>query len=216
MKVIVGKELLFANANQAGENRALFNKHKVTVVNLISSPGSGKTTLLEKTAELLGNRLKMGVIVGDLYTARDAERIEAVGLSAVQINTDGMCHLTAGMIAQALKEIRIDDLNVLFIENIGNLVCPAAFDLGEHAKVALLSVTEGMDKPAKYPGIFREARAAVITKEDLLPYTDFDLHNCLGEIRDINGDTNTFITSAKTGQGLEDWCVWLEGLVEIK
>ncbi|SFR13637.1 hydrogenase nickel incorporation protein HypB [Desulfoscipio geothermicus] len=212
MKVIVGKDLLTANANQAGENRARFNAGRVVAVNLISSPGSGKTTLLEKTAALLGADLKMGVIVGDLYTARDAERVAQAGLTAVQINTEGLCHLTANMVARALAEMPLAELDLLFIENVGNLVCPAAFDLGEHAKVAVLSVAEGIDKPAKYPGVFREAGAAVITKADLLPYTDFDLPACLHDLKEINGRLPVFVTSAKSGRGLKEWCGWLKAL----
>ncbi|WP_162141528.1 hydrogenase nickel incorporation protein HypB [Desulfoscipio gibsoniae] len=209
LKVVVGRDLLHANAGRAGENRALFNKNKVATINLISSPGSGKTTLLEKTAELLRGKLKLGVVVGDLYTVRDAERIERAGVTAVQINTDGLCHLTADMVARALQEMPLSHLDLLFIENVGNLVCPAAFDLGEHVKVALLSVAEGVDKPAKYPGIFREAVAAVISKVDLLPYTDFDLPACLAEIHQINCDQQVFVTSARSGQGMDQWCGWL-------
>ncbi len=216
MKVIVGKDLLSANAGQAGENRVLFNNNRVTVINLISAPGSGKTALLEKTAELLRGKLKLGVVVGDLYTTRDAERIERAGVTVVQINTEGVCHLTADMVARALQEVSLDQLNLLFIENVGNLVCPVSFDLGEHAKVALLSVTEGSDKPAKYPGIFREAVATVISKVDLLPYTDFDLPACLEEIQKINSDQQVFITSARTGQDLSHWCAWLEQLAAGK
>jgi len=212
LKVIVGKDLLSANASQAGENQALFNKNKVVVVNLISAPGTGKTALLEKTAALLQGKLKLGVVVGDLYTSRDAERIEQAGLTAVQINTEGMCHLTADLVALALREVPLAQLDLLFIENVGNLVCPVSFDLGEHAKIALLSVAEGSDKPAKYPGIFREGVATVITKLDLLPYTEFDLPACLAEIQQLNSAQQVFITSARTGQGLSQWCAWLEQL----
>ncbi len=216
MKIIVGQDLLSANASQAGENRVLFKNHRLAVINLISAPGSGKTALLEKTASLLKGKLKLGVVVGDLYTARDAERIERAGVTAVQINTEGVCHLTADMVARALQEVSLDQLNLLFIENVGNLVCPVSFDLGERAKVALLSVAEGSDKPAKYPGIFREAMATVISKVDLLPYTDFDLPACLEEIQQINGNQQFFITSAHSGQGLSQWCAWLEQLAAGK
>lgn len=209
MRIIVGRDLLRANAGRAGENRAKLDQNQVTAVNLISSPGSGKTTLLEKTAELLQGKLSIGVVVGDLYTARDAERIERAGVTAVQINTAGLCHLTADMVGRALQEMPLAHLDLLFIENVGNLVCPAAFDLGEHVKVALLSVTEGIDKPAKYPGIFREAAATVISKADLLPYTDFDLPACLGELQQINGRQQVFVTSARSGHGLNQWCHWL-------
>ncbi len=216
MKVIVGKDLLYVNAGQAVENRVLFDNNKVAAINLISSPGSGKTALLEKTAELLKGKLKLGVVVGDLYTTRDAERIERAGMTVVQINTEGVCHLTADMVARALRELLLSQLDLLFIENVGNLVCPVSFDLGENAKVALLSVVEGNDKPAKYPGIFREAVATVISKVDLLPHTDFDLPACLAEIQQINGEQQVFVTSARSGQGLSQWCAWLEQLAAGK
>ncbi|WP_347488475.1 hydrogenase nickel incorporation protein HypB [Desulfoscipio sp. XC116] len=212
MKIIVGRDLLLANNDQAGVNRVLFKQSKVVAINLISSPGSGKTTLMEKTAGMLAGRLKIGVVVGDLYTERDAVRIEKAGAAAVQINTEGLCHLTADMVYRALQEMPPEELDVLFIENVGNLVCPAAFDLGEQMKVAVLSVTEGIDKPSKYPTIFREAGAVVISKEDLLPYTDFDLDTCLAELKEINDQLKIFITSAKTGLGLNEWCSWLESL----
>ena len=194
MRVILGKDLLSANAEQAEKNRELFRRCGTAVINIISSPGSGKTALLEKTAQLLGNKLKIGIIVGDLYTDRDARRLEGAGAAAVQVNTDGLCHLTAGMVARAFEELAPDTPDLLFIENVGNLVCPAAFDLGEHIKVALLSVTEGADKPAKYPGIFREAAAAVISKADLLPHIDFNLPSCITELKEINDKLEIFIT----------------------
>ncbi|WP_027365770.1 hydrogenase nickel incorporation protein HypB [Desulfotruncus alcoholivorax] len=212
MKIIVGRDLLLANSDQAGVNRELFKQNKVVVINLISSPGSGKTTLMEKTAVMLAERLKIGVVVGDLYTERDAARIEKAGAAAVQINTEGLCHLTAGMVYRALQEMPLAELDVLFIENVGNLVCPAAFDLGEQMKVAVLSVTEGIDKPSKYPSVFREAVAVVISKEDLLPHTDFDLDTCIAELKEINDQLKIFITSARSGRGLDEWCSWLESL----
>ncbi|MEW5953876.1 MAG: hydrogenase nickel incorporation protein HypB [Bacillota bacterium] len=214
MKVILGKNLLSANAEQAAWNRNLFRRNRTAVVNLISSPGSGKTTLLEKTAGQLGSKIKIGVIVGDLYTDRDARRLEEAGAGAVQINTGGLCHLNAGMVARALEELEPPSPELLFIENVGNLVCPAAFDLGEQVKVALLSVAEGSDKPAKYPGIFMAAAVTVISKADLLPHTDFDLPGCIEEISEINGPLGVFVVSARTGQGLDEWCRWLEKLVE--
>ena len=212
MKVIIGKELLCANADQAAQNRELFRRRGAAVINIISSPGSGKTALLERTAKLMCGRFKTGVIVGDLYTDRDARRLKSAGAAAVQINTDGLCHLTAGMVARAFKEIEPENPDLLFIENVGNLVCPAAFDLGEHVKVALLSVAEGADKPAKYPGIFREAAVTVISKADLVPYTDFDLPSCLAELQQLNGKMEVFVTSARTGEGLAKWCRWLDDL----
>jgi len=209
VKVVLGKDLLAANENKAAKNRELFDQAGILVVNLISSPGSGKTTLLEKTARFLGGDLKMGAIVGDLYTDRDARRLSEAGMVTVQINTEGVCHLDAKMVARALQEMPMVSLDLLFIENVGNLVCPAAFDLGEHVKVAVLSVAEGTDKPAKYPGIFRESGAVVINKSDLLPYTDFNVKNCLDDLRGIKENMAIFITSAKTGEGIDQWCKWL-------
>ena len=213
MKVILARDLLRANTDQARQNRAVFERHGVTAVNLLSSPGAGKTTLLEKTLALLRGKVAAGVIEGDVFTVRDAERIAGQGVPVVQINTEGICHLDARMVARALPELPMARLNLLFIENVGNLVCPASFDLGEHRKAALLSVTEGSDKPAKYPAVFREARAVVISKIDLLPYTDFDLEACRNELLAINPELAIFVTSAKTGKGLPEWAAWLEKLV---
>lgn len=194
----------------------MLDKKGVAALNLISSPGAGKTTLLEQTIARLKGKLTVGVIEGDLYTARDAGRISAQGAAAVQINTGGTCHLNAAMVARALEELPLASLDLLFIENVGNLVCPAAFYLGEHCKVALLSVAEGSDKPAKYPGVFREARAVVVTKLDLLPYTDFDLAGCTAELKELNPELNIFVLSAKTGAGMEGWLAWLTGFKLIK
>lgn len=213
MKVILARDLLRANADQAQQNRGIFDRHGVAVVNLLSSPGAGKTTLLEKTLALLRGRVVIGVIEGDISTTRDAERIAGQGVPVVQINTEGICHLDARMVARALPELPVAGLELLFIENVGNLVCPASFDLGEHRKVALLSVTEGSDKPAKYPAVFREAQAVVISKTDLLPYTDFDLAGCCSEMHKINPGLDIFVTSAKTGEGLAAWVAWLEKMV---
>lgn len=213
LKVILGKGLLSANTQQAENNRELFRRSETAVVNIISSPGSGKTTLLEKTAAQLDSRIKIGVIVGDLYTDRDARRLAGAGARAIQINTEGLCHLNAGMVARALEVLEPPTPDLLFIENVGNLVCPAAFDLGEHVKVGLLSVAEGSDKPAKYPSVFRAAVAVVISKIDLLPHTDFDLPGCIAELTEINSQLEVFSVSARTGEGLDGWCRWLEQLV---
>ncbi|OAT85573.1 hydrogenase nickel incorporation protein HypB [Desulfotomaculum copahuensis] len=216
MKVIVARPLLQANDVLARQNAALLGDYRLAAVNLLSSPGSGKTTLLEKTITYLHDQLRVGVVEGDIYTARDAERIAGLGAAVVQINTSGTCHLNAGMVAGSLEELPLAELDLLFIENVGNLVCPASFDLGEDCKVVLLSVAEGGDKPAKYPLAFQEARAAVITKVDLLPYTDFDLAGCLVELRSINPGLEIFITSARNGEGIAGWCRWLQFLVSSK
>ena len=214
VKVVMGQRLLRANAALAKENRARFGAAGTLVVNLISSPGAGKTTLLEETLARLGGRFRVGVIEGDICTTRDAERIAGKGTPVVQINTAGVCHLDASTVARAVEELG-GGYDIIFIENVGNLVCPAEFDLGEDVKVALLSVVEGGDKPAKYPEVFRTASAAVITKVDLLPHTDFDLAACLKELHNINPGMAVFLTSARNGAGIAGWCEWLKRLVPV-
>lgn len=216
MKVIMAKDLLKANTDLAQSNRKRFQQSGVLVVNLISSPGAGKTTLLEKTIKSLRNDLAIGVIEGDIYTTKDAERIAVQGVEVVQINTSGGCHLDANMVAHAMDDLPLEELDLVFVENVGNLVCPAGFDLGEDFKVAVLSITEGDDKPAKYPLIFQEAKAIVLNKVDLAPYTDFDLETAEKQISDINGGNNIFKISAKTGEGLETWLTWLKKEVNQK
>ncbi|MEW6173442.1 MAG: hydrogenase nickel incorporation protein HypB [Bacillota bacterium] len=210
LKVVMGQRLLRANDEAARENRARFATKGIFAVNLISSPGTGKTTLLEQTIRRMRDAYKIGVIEGDIYTTRDARRIADQGVEVVQINTAGVCHLDAPMIARSFEELEGDHYDLLFIENVGNLVCPAEFDLGEDAKVALLSVTEGGDKPAKYPLVFREAQAVVVTKADLLPYTDFDLESVEKELNAISPEIGILVVSAKTGEGIKEWCRWLE------
>ncbi|MGQ9824359.1 MAG: hydrogenase nickel incorporation protein HypB [Desulfotomaculales bacterium] len=216
MQVILARDLLSANAGLAVENRRMCDGRRVAVVNLIGSPGAGKTTLLEKTLCMLKGGLRAGVIEGDVATARDAKRIAALGVPVVQINTGGLCHLDARMVSRALAELPLAGLDLLFIENVGNLVCPASFDLGEHRKAVVLSVAEGSDKPAKYPAVFREAQAVVVSKTDLLPHTDFDLRDCLAGLREAGGEPSFFALSAKTGEGLAAWVEWLEKLVAEK
>ncbi|MEW6574078.1 MAG: hydrogenase nickel incorporation protein HypB [Bacillota bacterium] len=213
LKVVMGQRLLKANEQVAQETRKRLEAAGTFAVNLVSSPGAGKTTLLEQTLARLRDKYKIGVIEGDIYTTRDAERIAGQEVEVVQINTAGVCHLDAPMIARALEELEESRYDLIFIENVGNLVCPAEFDLGEDLKVALLSVTEGGDKPAKYPLIFREARAVVINKSDLLPYTDFDLEAAHNELKAINPEIKVLVVSAKTGEGIEEWCTWLENLI---
>ncbi|MEQ8176688.1 MAG: hydrogenase nickel incorporation protein HypB, partial [Syntrophomonadaceae bacterium] len=167
--------LLGANELLAKRNRNVFNDKKLLVINLMSSPGSGKTTILERTIEKLEGKLKIGVIEGDLYTDQDAQRIEKKGVEVIQINTEGACHLDAGMVGRAFAQLPSNDLNMIFIENVGNLVCPAEFYLGEDFTTVVLSTTEGNDKVRKYPLIFRQARVVLLNKVDLLPYTDFNL-----------------------------------------
>ncbi|MDA8097340.1 MAG: hydrogenase nickel incorporation protein HypB [Clostridia bacterium] len=214
MKVVMAQRILRANDQVAKENRERLQR--LTTVNLISSPGAGKTTLLEKTIAALKGDVVISVVEGDIYTTRDAERIAGQGADVVQVNTEGLCHLDANMVGRALDQLNLADTDLIVIENVGNLVCPAEFDLGEDYKVAVLSVTEGGDKPAKYPLVFRQSHAAVINKSDLIPYTDFDLETVTREIMTINPDLEIFVISARTGEGLEKWCAWLRDRVREK
>lgn len=181
----------------------------VFALNLVSSPGSGKTTLLCKTIEALAGRLPVAVIEGDQQTSNDADRIRATGAPAVQVNTGKGCHLDADMVAKACERLALADDSVLFIENVGNLVCPAAFDLGEAAKVAILSVTEGEDKPLKYPDMFAAAGLMILNKVDLLPHLDFDVEACIANARKVNPDIAVLKLSARSGEGMEDWLSWI-------
>ena len=212
MKVTVVRDMLEANARLAAENRALFNREGVRVVNLMSGPGAGKTTLLERTVSTLGSKLSIGVVEGDIQTSQDAERIEAAGATAVQINTDGACHLDANMIAAAVKELDLSRLDLLIIENVGNLVCPAEFDVGEHAKAMVLSLAEGDDKPTKYPLMFKESSVLLINKMDLGPYVDADPDRIESDARALQPNIDVFRVSCKTGEGLDSWYEWLRAV----
>ncbi len=213
----VHQSLLAANEVVAAENRAHFEARGITAINLISSPGSGKTTLLEKTIERLQGKIRIGVIEGDIETDRDAQRIRAKGAPVVQITTGGACHLDAAQIHKGLhllaKEPGGDRLDLLFIENVGNLVCPASFDLGERQRVVLVSVPEGPDKPAKYPRAFISSQIFLITKTDLLPYFDFPVAEARADALRLNPRLQTMALSATTGEGLEAWIEYLQALV---
>jgi hydrogenase nickel incorporation protein HypB len=211
MKVAVVKNILEANRRIAEENRQAFDARGLLVVNLMSSPGAGKTTLLEKTIRLLKNECKVGVVEGDIQSTYDAERIEKTGAPVVQINTGGACHLDSNMVREALKTLDFQGLDLLFIENVGNLVCPAEFQLGEHFKAMILSVAEGDDKPLKYPLMFQESRVLVINKIDLLPFCDCDVNLMEERARAINPDLQVFRVSCRTGEGLGNWVSWLRG-----
>ena len=209
MEITVVHKVLEANDRIAARLREEFNRHGILVLNLISSPGSGKTALLERTLRDLGKEMRLGVIEGDPQTDNDARRVAATGASVVQINTDGGCHLDSGMIMDALGALNLDDIDVLFIENVGNLVCPVEFDCGEDAKIAVLSVTEGDDKPQKYPGLFNKAKAMLLNKVDLLPYVDFDVKAAEQHARALNENLDCFEVSCRSGEGLEGWYNWL-------
>ncbi len=209
----IQQKVLAANDEKAVENRAYLTEKGVITVNIISSPGSGKTMLLEKTLELLDGKIKCAVIVGDQQTDNDAKRLAGKGAKVVQIETESACHLNAIQVGKALPEVIDDDTQLLFIENVGNLVCPAAFDLGENFKIALLSVTEGEDKPVKYPVLFSDSQIVLLTKTDLVPHLDWDMQKCRQLIRQIKPGVFIFELSAKTGNGLSEWIKYLHGLV---
>ena len=213
--VEVLKGLLDANDHQAAHNREHFARHEVLAINLMSSPGAGKTALLEATIDALDNGLRVAVIEGDLETENDAERIRRKGVPAVQISTGSACHLDAHMVHSALHELALDGVDVVFIENVGNLVCPASFDLGQHVNVALLSTPEGHDKPAKYPVMFRAAELVVISKADLLSVLDdFDPGYATDCLRQLANPAPVIEVSAKSGDGMPDWLGWVTGQLD--
>ncbi|MFZ2103720.1 MAG: hydrogenase nickel incorporation protein HypB [Oricola sp.] len=202
-------DILAKNNAYANENRTFFADHGILALNLVSSPGSGKTSLLVKTIEMLGERLKSYVVEGDQQTANDAERIRATGAPAIQINTGKGCHLDGHMVGHAVEHLEPADGSVVFIENVGNLVCPAAFDLGEAHKVVILSVTEGEDKPLKYPDMFAASDLVLINKTDLLPHLDFDVEQAISNARKVNPAIKVLKVSARSGEGMEGWIAWI-------
>ena len=210
----VEQELLSRNNHIALHNREDFSKRNIAALNLVSSPGSGKTTLLEHTLTALASEIPCVVIEGDQQTSNDADRIAATGVPVRQINTGVGCHLEAKMIREVIPDLPIQDNSLLFVENVGNLVCPAMFDLGEYAKVVILSVTEGVDKPLKYPHMFKASRLMLVNKIDLLPYVDFDVQQCIDYARQINPDIEVIEVSATQGQGMQDWFAWLKNAIE--
>lgn len=216
MQIPVVRNILEANERLAQGIRDDMARRGILTLNLISSPGAGKTTLLVDTLRDLGGELKMAVIEGDLQTDNDARRVAETGAQAVQINTEGGCHLNSNLIQEALKSLNLDGLDILFIENVGNLVCPVEFDCGEDAKVAILSVAEGDDKPEKYPLLFHVARAMLLNKVDLLPYVDFNPERAKKFASRLNGDLAVFEISARTGQGMEEWYAWLRQMLRQK
>lgn len=216
MKIEVMQNILGANETTAAANKSLFAAESVAVVNLMGSPGAGKTSVLEKTLVKLKDELRLAVIEGDLFTAKDGERIETLGIPVIQINTAGGCHLDAGMVQKALASLKVAELDLIIIENVGNLVCPAEFNLGEDCKATVLSVTEGDDKPLKYPLIFKESSAVLINKVDILPYTNFNLATAKEDMSALNPGLKIIETSCTTEQGIDEWCAWLKNLAAQK
>lgn len=212
-RVPVVEKLLSANDQVAEDNRAYFAARDVKVINIMASPGAGKTTLLLATIAAMPER-RIGVIEGDVASQVDADKIATTGAPVVQINTGGGCHLDAPMIRRAMPSLPLDDLELVFVENVGNLICPVSFDLGQSYKVGLLSVPEGHDKPYKYPAIFEAVDVVVVTKADLMPYLDFDLAKFKALVHGLNSAAPVLCLSAKTGEGMESWVRWLEARLD--
>lgn len=213
-KVKIETNILKANEDIAESLREKFKENNVKVINMISSPGAGKTTILEHSLGELTKEYKVGVIEGDVLTSRDADRIEKLNIPVVQIETKGACHLDARMITKALEKLDLKELDLIIVENVGNLVCPASFDIGENAKIVVLSIAEGADKPAKYPSIFTKSKVCVLNKIDLLPYSNFSLDDFYQDVRRVNPALETFEISATKETGIENWTNWLKGLIE--
>ena len=213
VKKVVLENVLDANDTLARANRDMFDRAETYTINMMSSPGAGKTALLERTLERLRNQLRLGVLEGDVQTTLDADRLARFHIPLVQVNTDpgfgGECHLDANMVRSGLGELPLEDMDILIIENVGNLVCPAEFRVGEDVRVMVYSVTEGEEKPLKYPLMFRSADLVLVNKVDLLEHLDFDLEQFLGNLDAVNPGVRTVLTSARTGQGVDEWCDWL-------
>jgi hydrogenase nickel incorporation protein HypB len=214
--ITVERKVLEKNDELAARNREVFRSHGIFVVNMVSSPGSGKTSILERTLEYLKDSLRVTVIEGDVQTDLDAQRVAKFGVPVVQIITNGGCHLEANLIQDALGTINLKGVQLLIIENVGNLVCPANYDLGENIKIVVASTTEGDDKPLKYPGMFRNASALIINKIDLLPYVNCHLEELKSNALRINPTLNVFETSCTKKQGIAEWCIWLKEQVTSK
>lgn len=218
-EIKVVRRVLDVNDKMAEQNRKMFTEKGIFVLNVMSSPGSGKTMTLEKTLVRIAPQIKCAVIVGDICTTNDADRLAVSGVPVVQVNTDefgGDCHLAAHVIEKAAAGLDLDDIDLLIVENVGNLVCPAEFDIGEDARAVVLSVTEGEDKPVKYPLMFRQCEVALLNKVDLLPYLDYDKDKAIDYIHQVHPDMPIFEISAKTEEGFEPWLEWLAGKVKQK
>ncbi len=210
------KRVLDRNQDKAETIRTSLKEKGVKMYNFISSPGAGKTALFERTLEHMKDTLKIGIIEGDVSTDRDAQRLKQYDLPIVLINTEGGCHLDSNSIEKALEEFKLEEIKVLFVENVGNLVCPSNFDLGETNKIAVVSTSEGDDKPIKYPMLFRDAKAVILNKMDIMPYTNFNYDAFCNDLRQVNPDVPLFETSCTNGDGLDQWYEWLEKEVKIK
>ncbi len=209
MEITVLKNVFAKNDNAANENRARFDEKGVTCLNLLGGAGCGKTSVLEAVLPILSKSLRIAVLEGDLATTRDAARIADLGVPVVQLLTDGGCHLNATLVQHGMEKVSLDKLDLLIIENVGNPICPANFDLGEHARVSVLSVTEGADKPAKYPLLFKDMAAVLLTKCDLLPHTNFDMAQAEEDIRRVNPTARVFRTDVKTNSGIQEFADWI-------
>jgi hydrogenase nickel incorporation protein HypB len=209
MEIKIMKNILDRNQNKANEIRELLRTKNVLMINIISSPGAGKTTLLERTCEELGKEFRIAVIEGDITTDRDAQRLKKYNIPIVVINTEGGCHLDSYSISKVLDEFDLENIDILFVENVGNLICPSQFDLGESFKLAVVSTTEGDDKPGKYPMLFREAKAVLLNKIDLIPYTNFNFGNFKIDLDKINSQIPLFEISCTRGDGMKKWYEWI-------
>lgn len=211
MKVEILRNVFAKNENAARDNRRAFDERGILCLNLLGGAGAGKTSILEALLPILGRDLRLAVMEGDLATTRDADRIAALGVPVVQLLTDGGCHLNATLVEQGLRRLPLDQVDLLIIENVGNPICPANFDLGEHLRISVLSVTEGDDKPSKYPLLFRNVAAVLLTKCDLLPHVRFDVTTVEEDLRRLNPQGRLFRTDIRTGQGFEDLAAWIRG-----
>lgn len=208
-RINVYRDLMGANEEWAAKTRQVLADQSILMLNLIGSPGAGKTRLLESMVDALNQAVRFAVLEGDVETTNDAERLDKLDVPVSQLLSGGSCHLEAKMVHRALTDFPVEELELVFVENVGNMVCPAEFDIGEHAKVAVLSVTEGEDKPLKYPLLFQESEAVVLTKTDLLPHLTFDLEACRRNIADVNGNIPVFEVSGSTGEGIPAWTQWV-------
>ena len=217
VKVInIGEQILGANEVKAKENKQRLDKHGILTINIMSSPGAGKTTLIMNTIKAIAKNIRIAVIEGDVASSVDAEKVNALGIPAVQINTGGGCHLEAGMVTKALDDLALDKIDLLFIENVGNLICTNNYVLGEDIRLMIASMPEGDDKPIKYPAMFADSDVVIISKTDLQPYLDFDEKAFLKNVTGLNKDVTIFPLSCKTGKGTDAWYKWLEATVKAK